>query len=377
MAAKDSPGYLEVFQASREDLAAISPGSEKFYWMLAKRVRNQIVKGEGELEGWREIVVALISERVWEKLLRRHGGEPYGSLAAFIKDGLEMSIEQFAEGVARYAGPDCLNNTVRPHLPELKAKEEERGVPHHCYNDVEPQGSSGADWQEALGTRRIAEAPALAIQLQANGLITKEDIERLGRLAREGKHNEASAETLELILDRIEDLGKPSVTASSTERRLFRGKVREVIQAVLPAAPSLQQTKPVRLPTDPAGIAAWLKKTLAPEDLAALRHHLCNEETELDTASSTAQPKNRKVAGDLEVGSFASNAQVGELVGACLTGSANTRLIEKIKTDPANESLRTCTGNGWTFRKWLREEVVQLGYTDKSPSWEVVQVGQL
>ena len=377
MAAVESPGYLEVITANQEDLAAISPGSEKFYWMLAKRVRNQIVKGEGELEGWREIVVALISERVWDKLLRRHGGEPYGSLASFIKDGLEMSIEQFAEGVARYAGPDCLNEIVRPHLPELKAKEADKGCQPHGNHEVEPQGSSGAEWQEALETRRIAEAPALAIQLQSNGLITKEDIERLGRLAREGKHSEVAAETLELILDRIEELEKPSVTANSTERRLFRGRVRQVIQAVLPAAPSLQQTKPVRLPMDPAGIAAWLKKKLAPDDLAALRHHLCTEEIELDMASTPPPPKNRKSAGQLVVGSFASNSQVSELVGQALRGGSSQILVARIKADPENESLRTRAGNGWIFRKRLTEEMVQMGYTDKSPSWEVVQVGQL
>lgn len=375
MAAADSPGYLDVVTASQEELESIDPGTEKFYWMLAKRVRNQIVKGEGEVEGWREIVISLVSERVWDKLLRRQGGKPYGSLACFIREGLEMTVEQFAEGVARFAGPACLDETVRPHLPELNRKDVER----YCNNNL---GQSrrlldGAARREAVELRRIAEAPPLAVRLQANRLITKEDVERLGRLAREGKHNEAAAETLELILDRIEDLDKPSVTATSTERRLFRGKVREVIQAVLPPPESKLNSKPVRLPQDPAAMAAWLKKTLSAEVLDELRRHLCCEQEEVDKAHAAHQPKNWKAIGDLTIGSFASSAQAGELVGASLIGGANQKLVEKIKSDPSNEELRIRRGNGWVFRKWLAEEMVELGYTGRSPSWEVLQVGQL
>lgn len=379
MAAVDSPGYLEVVTASQEELESIDPGTEKFYWMLAKRVKNQIVKGEGEVEGWREIVISLVSERVWDKLLRRQGGKPYGSLACFIKEGLEMSVDQFTEGVARFAGPACLDETVRPHLPELKAQQRAMGDKGYCNNNLVQARHllDGAARKEAVESRRIAEAPPLAVRLQASRLITKEDVERLGRLAREGKHNEAAAETLELILDRIEDMDKPSVTATSTERRLFRGKVREVIQAVLPPPESKLNSKPVRLPQDPAAMAAWLKKTLSSEKLDELRRHLCCEQEVVDKAHAAHQPKNRKAIGDLTIGSFASSAQAGALVGASLIGGANQKLVEKIKTDPSNEELRTRRGNGWVFRKRLGEEMVELGYTDRSPSWEVLQVGQL
>lgn len=117
MTAVESPGYLEVFTASKEEIEALEPGTERFYWNLAKSIKNKIVSGEGESKSWRETVIYLIGERVWEKLLRHQGGEPYGSLSRFVREGLEMPVPQFVEGVARYAGPDAVD-LLKPHLPE-------------------------------------------------------------------------------------------------------------------------------------------------------------------------------------------------------------------------------------------------------------------
>jgi hypothetical protein len=118
MAAADSPGYLEVFTASKEEIAALEPGTERFCWNIAKSIRNKIVSGEGESKSWCDTVAYLTGERVWEKLLRRQGGEPYGSLDRFIQEGLQMSAQQFVDGVARYAGPDAVD-LLRPHLAEI------------------------------------------------------------------------------------------------------------------------------------------------------------------------------------------------------------------------------------------------------------------
>jgi hypothetical protein len=122
MAASDSPGYLDVFTASQEEIAALEPGTERFYWNMAKGMKFRIVSGEGESKSWLETITYLTNERVWEKLLRRHGGEPYGTLTRFIREGLEMSVPQFIEGVARYAGPDAVD-LLKPHLPEITMDE--------------------------------------------------------------------------------------------------------------------------------------------------------------------------------------------------------------------------------------------------------------
>lgn len=378
MAASDSPGYLEVFTANQEDLAAIDPGTEQFYWMLARRVRNQIVKGEGEAEGWREIVITLVADKAWNKLRRSRGGEPYGSLSRFVREGLEMSVAQFVEGVARYAGPDTVD-LLKPHLPEITrdglAPDREtgaEGVLGHCNND--PVSLEGFEKQEGLADRRIASAPELAVRLHAQQLLTKEQLEAIGRLAREGRHSEAAQETLELLLDRIDDMDKPPVTATSTQRRHFREKIRELVQAVLPPPESQQKSKPVRLPNDPVAAAAWLRRNFSPQDLAILCQSLCSESADEQPAQPSA-PRNRKSVDDLVVGSFASLEQVNELTGLPISRNSQQKLANKIKANPGDESLRLRSGNSWTFRKHTGEEMVRLGYTDRSPSWEVIERG--
>jgi len=385
MAAADSPGYLEVFTANQEDLANIDPGTEKFYWMLAKRVRNQIVKGEGEIEGWREIVITLVADRVWEKLLRRHGGQPYGSLSCFVREGLEMTVPQFVEGVARYAGPDAVD-LLKPHLPEITrdglAPDPQKGgegvQPYGNHKAADPLGPSGGDggaaWVEAVTDRRIASAPELAVRLHAQKLLTKEHLEAIGRLAKEGRHNDAAQETLELLLDRIDDMDKPPVTATSTERRHFREEIRHVIQAVIPPPENRLQTKPVRLPNDPVAAAAWLKRNFSPDDLAVLCQSLCSDSAD-DLQPAPAAPRNRKSVEDLVVGAFTSLEQVNELTGEPISRSAQQTLVNKLRANPSDEALRLKSGNGWTFRKRLGEEMAQLGYTDRSPSWEVIERG--
>ena len=377
MAATDSPGYLEVFTASKEEIKSLEPGTERFYWNMAKSIRNKIVSGEGESESWRETVVYLIGERVWEKLLRRHGGEPYGTLSRFIQEGLEITVAQFVEGVARYAGPDAVD-LLKPHLPEITRnglapdpQQEGEGLLGHCNND--PVWPGKVEKQDGLVDRRIASAPELAVRLHAQKLLTKEHLEAIGRLAKEGRHSDAAQETLELLLDRIDDMDKPPVTASSTERRHFREEIRHVIQAVIPPPESQRQTKPVRLPNDPVAAAAWLKRNFSPGDLAVLCQSLCSDSA--DEPPAPAAPRNRKSVEDLVVGTFASLDQVNDLTGSPISRTAQQNLVNKLRANPSNEAERLRSGNGWTFRKRLGEEMVQLGYTDKSPSWEVIERG--
>jgi hypothetical protein len=378
MAAVDSPGYLEVFTASKEEIAALEPGTERFYWNIAKSIRNKIVSGEGESKSWRETVIYLIGERIWEKLLRRQGGEPYGTLSRFVREGLEITVQQFVEGVARYAGPDAVD-LLKPHLPEITRdglapdpQEEVMGLQRHCNNDVVDVG--GSERQEGLTDRRIAAAPELAIRLYTQKLLDKEHLIAIGRLALEGRHNEAAQETLELLLDRIDDMDKPPVTATSTERRHFREELRPVIQALIPPPESQQKSKPVRLPNDPVAAAAWLKRNFSPEDLAVLCQSLCSDSVD-DLQPAPAAPRNRKSVEALAVGSFVSLDQVNDLTGEPISRSTQQHLVSKIKANPDDDALRLRSGNGWTFRKRTGEEMVQLGYTDRSPSWEVIERG--
>ena len=123
-------------------------------------------------------------------------------------------------------------------------------------------------------------------------------------------------------------------------------------------------------------MATWLKNKLTPDELETLRRYLCCDLPELGEAPPAA-PTERNGSKGYAVGGFVSNAQVSELSGVPLNGGTTQTIVARIKADPSDEALRLKSGNGWTFRKRLAEEMVQLGYTDRSPSWEVVQVGQL
>jgi hypothetical protein len=160
----------------------------------------QYRSGEGESKSWRETVIYLIGEWVWEKLLRRQGGEPYGTLSLFVREGLEITVQQFVEGVARYAGPDAVD-LLKPHLPEITRdglapdpQEEEMGIQGN--GNHYPVAVAELGKQELAVDRRIASAPELAVRLYTQKLLTKEHLEAIGRLAKEGRHNDAAQETL-------------------------------------------------------------------------------------------------------------------------------------------------------------------------------------
>lgn len=357
----DSPGYLEVCQANREELKQIrEERSHRFHWNCVLELRSAIKEKESQSLGWRDLVKTIVAERSWEKLQRGDTGQPFNSLAELVTLGMELTLEQFLEGVGRSAGPDALE-LVRPHLPE--------GVQDKGNNYPVQSPSAAARLEAAKAARQRAEAPALAVRLRAEQLITQEDLERLGHLQRAGRTNEAKAETLELILDRLGELEHPGVTASSTERRHFRAKVREIIQHVIPDAES---SKVVRMPSDTAGLARLLRKRLDAEQRLQLCDLLCREE---DPEEAAAKPSRRTDPRDLQLGDFTSRKVVAELTGHRVDGGAGVKMLAQMEAAPADETLRRVEGNGWIFRRHLEAELVAKGYAPKSPCWEVVQRG--
>ncbi len=111
-----SPGFMEAVTETAETKSRYKVNQPQFHWNLVTRLRNQIVEKTGEAEGWRQMVLTLITEKSWEILERGNSGEPYGSLELLITEGMGLSTEEFSGAVARFAGPDMVD-LMRPHLP--------------------------------------------------------------------------------------------------------------------------------------------------------------------------------------------------------------------------------------------------------------------
>ena len=357
-----SPGYTEAITLPLEAKTKFKTNQPQFHWNLVTRLSNQIREKTGESDGWRQMVLTLISEKSWMILERGNSGEPYGSLELLIREGMSLTVDDFVEAVARFAGPDMVD-MLQPHLH----------ASYGCNNHNSPQRRA----EEAYSARQAAAAPEIAVRLRAADLITQRDLERLGKLNTDDAHQE----TLELITDRLNEMEPPPTTASATDRRYFRAQVKAVIQHVLPE-PQQQQSKVVRLPNDAVKALALLQEHLDTAQLQRLRELICSADAPSRPEHKASRPPVENILPTREQ----ALEEVLALADDELTTAKNAYVLTgarmKFSTfqGQARDKLllggpHFVEGNGWKFRKLSPDEMQARQLAPRAASWEVIDYG--
>jgi hypothetical protein len=362
--ATESPGYSEALMLPASQKAQFKVNQPQFHWNLVVRLKNQIREKNGEATSWREMVKTLLSEKSWLILERGNSGEPYGSLALLIEEGMGLTVDEFTDAVARFAGPDMVD-MLAPFLSDPSVRNPKG------YATTSPRVSAQRD-------REATAAPELAIRLRAMELITQRDMEYLGRL----RGDEAHQETLGMILDRIEEIELPPAAANRTERRRYREAVQGIIRALCPQ-PS-EPSRTIWLSKDPASIVATLQERLEPDVLEQVRALLCSNtplpscnghKPQRDRCREDALPTYDDAAAAvraLEPNTYATTKQVFVLTGQrgkFATFSCRAREALKGKED------FIISNGGWAFRKKSPAEMQAEGLPPKAASWEVLSHG--
>lgn len=349
------PGYVEAFTANSSELAKFEPGQPQFHWNVVNSIRRFIKESEGEAKGWRQQVTTLIAEKSWLKL-------EYASLPELVKDAFGMTSEDFLHEVEVYGGP-AMVDLVSPHL----------GL-RQCNNDDSPL--NGAQRQSNYEQRQAANAPEIAIRLRASDLITEADMRYLGKLNTDDAHQE----TLQLIEDRLVELGQPD-GSTETDRRRYRAKVKDVIQAVAPKPEPQKQSKVLRFPNDAERALAIIQEHLSKPEQLKLRQMICDG---IEPPPKKAKSPNQDVLPTLEEaqnnvlslkeGDLARGKDVYILIGyekKFATFQANCRKAA------VNNEHAIFEGNGWKFRKLTTKEMQDRGLHDKRSSYEVLEYGNI
>lgn len=352
-----SPGYTDAVTLPAEEKSKFKVNQPQFHWNLVTRLGNQIrEKTGGETEGWRQMVMTLLTEKSWLILERGNTGEPYGDLRLLIEEAMGLEIEDFTDAVARFAGPDMVD-MLRPHLPDV------------CDRNSHKTGSTirKADQRD----REASAAPEIAIRLRAADLITQRDMESLGKL----NANDAHQETLELIIDRLNELETPPPTASSTDRRHFRAQVKAIIQHVLPKPEPQARSKVVRFPDNAERALAIIQEHLSIEELGKLKLMLCSDQMP-EKKPRSPRPSTQQLSYE-----EALEQVTGLADGAFTTTRVVMALIGETKPNVGRFNNRfkdggDATGNGWVFKKHTADKMTAMGFGPKAASWEVIEYGQ-
>lgn len=338
------PGYIEAFTANSTEVASFEPNQPQFHWNVVNKIRRFIEESEGEAKGWRRQVTILIAEKSWVKL-------GFESLSELLQEALGMTPDDFVKEVEIHAGPDMVD-LVSPHL----------GL-SPCNTDLTPK-------QRQHEQRQAANAPEIAVRLRASDLITEADMRYLGKL----NADEAHHETLQLIEDRLVELGQPD-GSTETDRRRYRAKVKGVIQAVAPAPQPKTSSKVVRFPDNAERALAIIQEHLSLEEQDKLRLMLCGKQ------QPEKKPRSPRPADQMLTYEDALEQVTGLKDGAFTTTRVVIALVGETNPNIGRFNSRfkdggEATGNGWIFKKHTADEMTAMGFGPKAASWEIIEYGQ-